>query len=106
MSPIDDEIKNKIKTTVMSYDPEAEVYIYGSRARGEAAADSDWDVMIITVQSVNPELKRALRHALYEIEWDNDCVISSIIHSREEWNGALLKMTPFYKNVTRESVRI
>ena len=34
MSPLDNKIKDKIKETIMSLDPEAEVYIYGSPATG------------------------------------------------------------------------
>jgi uncharacterized protein len=106
MSPLDNKITDKIKATVMSLDPEAEVYIYGSRARGDALTESDWDVMVITPRHVTPQLKRSIRHALYEIEWDNECVISSIIHSREEWDNRLMRTTPFYRNVTRDAVRI
>src|SRR3990172_5603360 len=106
MSPLDNKIKDKIKETIMSLDPEAEVYIYGSRARGDASIESDWDVMVIMPRPVTPQLKRSIRHALYEIEWDNECVISSIIHSRDEWDNRLMRTTPFYRNVTREAVRI
>jgi predicted nucleotidyltransferase len=106
MSPLDNKIKDKIKGTVMSLDSNAEVYIYGSRARGDASVESDWDVMVITSRPVTPQLKRSMRHALYEIEWDNECVISSIIHSRAEWDNHLMRTTPFYRNVTREAVRI
>ena len=106
MSPLDNKIKDKIKETIMSLDPEAEVYIYGSRVRGDSSIESNWDVMVITPRPVTPQLKRSIRHALYEIEWDNECVISSIIHSREEWDNSLMRTTPFYRNVTREAVRI
>jgi predicted nucleotidyltransferase len=106
MSLLDDKIKEKIKQAIISLDPDAEAYIYGSRARGDASAESDWDVMVITPHTVTPQLKRSIRHALYEIEWDNGCVISSIVRSRREWDTTQMRMTPFYRNVTRDAVRI
>jgi len=106
MSPLENAINEKIKNAVLSYIPDAEIFIYGSRARGDASTESDWDIMVITTHAVTPLQKSAVRHALYEIEWDNACVISSIIRSREEWDNPLMKMTPFHRNVTRDAIRL
>ncbi|HNW27047.1 MAG TPA: nucleotidyltransferase domain-containing protein [Spirochaetota bacterium] len=106
MSPLENTIKEKIKNAVLSNISDAEIFIYGSRARGEASMESDWDVMVITPHAIAASLKNAIRHALYEVEWDYACVISSIIHSREEWDNPLMKMTPFHRNVTRDAIRL
>ena len=105
-SKLDKNISKKIKEAVLSMEPEAEIFIYGSRARGDETGESDWDVMVIIPRAVTPQSKQSIRHALYEVECDNGCVISSIIKSREEWSSPRMRMTPFYQNVTRDSVRI
>jgi len=43
----DIEILDKIKKTVTNQDKTAKVYLYGSRARGTAKNDSDWDLLIL-----------------------------------------------------------
>ena len=40
----------RIKQNVLEVDPQAEVWLYGSRARGTASSDSDWDVLVLTMQ--------------------------------------------------------
>lgn len=41
-------MKDQIKANVLEVNPEAEVWLYGSRARGTAREDSDWDVLVLT----------------------------------------------------------
>ena len=36
-----------IRTTVREKEPDAQIILYGSRARGDAREDSDWDVIIL-----------------------------------------------------------
>ena len=38
----------RIKQNVHEVEPEAEVWLYGSRARRDARADSDWDVLVLS----------------------------------------------------------
>jgi predicted nucleotidyltransferase len=38
---------NRVKTAVHALSPEAEIILYGSRAKGTARADSDWDFLIL-----------------------------------------------------------
>ena len=48
-----DLILEKVKEIVHATDPEAEVILFGSRARGDAMEDSDWDILILTPKAVN-----------------------------------------------------
>lgn len=42
------QMRDWIKQNVREVDPTAEVWLYGSRARGEAREDSDWDVLVLS----------------------------------------------------------
>jgi len=42
------EILELIKATACKFLPDAEVMLFGSRARREAASDSDFDVLVVT----------------------------------------------------------
>lgn len=50
-----------IKTTAKSYLPDAEVLLFGSRARKEELPDSDYDILLITNSALTPKEKLSLR---------------------------------------------
>jgi uncharacterized protein len=43
------ELLQKAKAAVKDLEPEAELYLFGYRARGDANTDSDWDFLLITL---------------------------------------------------------
>jgi uncharacterized protein len=106
MSPNDRLIGKMIKETVFSVCADARVYLYGSRARGDETVDSDWDIIVISQKGVTPQIKKTIRHALYNVEWENGCVISSIIHDLEDWESPRMKLTPFYRNVKMDAIQL
>ncbi len=102
----DRELIEQIKKVIREVDSQAEALLYGSRVRGEAQPESDWDLVILLSVPVTEQLKRTIRHRLYEIEWETGQVISTVIHSRTQWDSAPLRETPFHQQVSREAVRI
>jgi predicted nucleotidyltransferase len=100
------ELIEQIKCAVQEVEPDAEIILYGSRSRGDALVESDWDFLILVDGSIDDERIDRVRHRLYEIEWESGEVISSIIRDREEWNSALYQAMPFHKRVQREGMRL
>ena len=101
-----DELIKQIKQAVYDVEPEAEIILYGSRSRGDAISESDWDFLILIDAPVSDERTDRVRHKLYEIEWHSGEVISSIVRSRKEWNSKPYKAMPFYQQVQQEGVKL
>jgi predicted nucleotidyltransferase len=80
--------------------------LYGSRARGDAHAESDWDFLILLDGMVDDVRTDAIRHRLYDIEWDAGEVLSSIVRSRQEWDTPLYQVTPLSKVIREQGIRI
>lgn len=98
------KILNQIKKIVKDKEPSAKIYLYGSRSRGTAKDDSDWDLLIlINKDDISNELEREIAYPLYDLEFDTGEVISPMIYSEKEWNSKY-KVTPFYQNVMREGI--
>lgn len=82
-----------------------EAYLYGSRARGTAKSDSDWDILILLDKDkLKTEDYDNVSYYLTYLGWDIDQIISPVMYTKKEWQQQT--STPFYKNVTTESIRL
>ncbi len=101
-----ESIIQKIKQIVKEKAPRAEVYLYGSRARGTSTPESDWDILILLKRTkITDTEEKEITYPLYDLEIDTGEVISPMIYTEEEWNNKY-SVTPFYHNVMRERQQI
>ena len=94
----------EVKDNILSIEPSAEIILYGSQARGDAADDSDWDILVLASGKNESNLFDSIFNSLYELELKYNAVISLIVKKREEWNE--LKLSPFYKNVMKDGLNL
>jgi predicted nucleotidyltransferase len=105
MSKRDDMINKIIGIANKDY-PDAEIFLYGSQARGDAKNLSDWDLLILLNSRIVPfELETKLMDEFYELELDTGEIISPLIYSKSDWINKYL-LTPFYENIQKEGIRI
>ena len=99
-------ILTSIKRLVEERDSSAKIYLYGSRAKGNAKKDSDWDLLILLNRDqITFEIENAITYPLYDLEFETGEIISPMIYSQKEWN-TIYSITPFYKNVMTEGYLI
>lgn len=98
------EFLNNIKKTVLSIAPEAKVILYGSRARGDAKNDSDWDFLILTKKAVTFNTEKEFTYLLYDVELETDQNISILVKSEKVWKSPKYIITPLYKNIEKEGI--
>lgn len=80
-----------------------QAYLYGSRARGEARSDSDWDILILVdTPRADIGLYDTLAYPLTELGWEHGEVIVPVIYSRDEWNHPSLLL--FRRNVEQDAI--
>jgi uncharacterized protein len=101
-----EELLDQVKRAVRAVEPGAEIILYGSRSRGEAVSESDWDFLILVSGHLDDKRVDTIRHRLYEVEWECGEVISSIVRSREEWHSSLYQSIPFHQRVEQEGIRL
>lgn len=101
-----DVLLRRIKETVLRFDPGAEVILFGSRARGDARPDSDWDILVLTSDGLAEDTGEAMRNAVYDIEIDEGAVLSTVIEQRSEWESPQRRGSEFRRNIDAEGVAL
>lgn len=101
-----DIILTQVKQLIHQIEPDAEIILYGSRARSDATSDSDWDFLVLLNGPVDADRADRIRHTLYELEWDIGEVLSSIVRDRREWQTPLYQATSLYQAVQKEGVSL
>ncbi len=100
-----EELKQRLPADVLRHI--RRMILYGSRARGDAAEDSDLDLVAL-VDEKTPELEQALDEITYNLMWDHDFkpIISLKVFAEERFRSAAAKGLSFYRNVEREGVTV
>ena len=83
--------------------PGGHVWLYGSRARGTAHDDSDWDLLILLDEDRQKSTdfeKYAYPFTLMAAE-DNQMIIPQI-YTKKQWKQ--MAFTPFVKNVEHDKI--
>jgi predicted nucleotidyltransferase len=84
--------------------PVLDLRVFGSRARGDAAPDSDLDVFI-ELETCTPDLRRRISEIAWEVGFEMDRVISTVVATREELERGAMGANLLVLNVEREGVR-
>ncbi len=80
------------------------VYLYGSRARGDARPDSDVDVLVVLddYESAYDERER-ISYLVADLCLESDMLISTMLTREAEWSE---KTKPFLRNAEAEGVAV
>lgn len=80
-----------------------EMWLFGSRARGDNHVDSDYDILIVA-DGEKAELRELVADIENEIMLTSGELIASVIYTPAEWRWA--RSAPLGINVQREGKRI
>lgn len=96
----------RIKQNVQEVEPSAQVWLYGSRARGEAREDSDWDVLVLSQKEklTFREEERFMDH-ICDLMVETGQAIQLFAYGNKDWHTSHA-ITPFYRNVQSEAIRL
>lgn len=100
-----DKILSQIKFSIEKEDNNAEIILFGSRARGDNKPFSDWDILVLIDNVKTVEAEDRFRTNLYDIELEIGQIISPIVYSKDYWHNQL-KYSPLFNSVTREGIRL
>jgi predicted nucleotidyltransferase len=85
--------------------PDAQVWAFGSRARGEAMPDSDLDVCVVLDQ-LDEQRDREISDIAWEVGFAHDMVISTVTFSRQEFTTGPLAVSPIVASILHDGVAV
>jgi len=96
----------RIKEATARFAPKAEVYLFGSQARGTAHAESDWDLLVLLDQPSVPFKKEIeIMDQFYDLSLETNEVLVPLVYAKPEWYGKY-SITPLFENIKREGIRL
>ncbi|MFN0037728.1 MAG: nucleotidyltransferase domain-containing protein [Saprospiraceae bacterium] len=98
------QVLSGVKAAARTFDLDAQVVLFGSRARGDARKDSDYDFLILLHKPVDFQLKRQVLDKLYEVELQTDCIIGALIENTDDWQ--LMEHSPIFSEIKNEGVLV
>ena len=82
--------------------PIDQVILFGSKARGDADAYSDIDLLLLTTCPLRWTEEKAIVEALFDVGMAYDVLFSPLCVSSEEWQGDLFQALPIYQEICRD----
>lgn len=88
-----------LRRLVEAYEPE-EIYLFGSRARGEGGPDSDYDVLLVVSDDAPPERRRS--RLAYQVLRGTRMAADVVVISRRDFSQRLHLPASLPATVKRE----
>ena len=102
MNPVVSKIQTLGKQVVPK---DSRLVLFGSRARGDFRADSDWDLLIVLDKDrISASDYDNITYPFAELGWQIGEMINPIIYTKRDWESK--SFSPFYKNVMREGITL
>ncbi|MCK4880628.1 MAG: nucleotidyltransferase domain-containing protein [Bacteroidales bacterium] len=98
------QISIKIRNVVKLYFNDADVMLFGSRAKGNYTEDSDYDVLIVTKQDLSVAQKTPLRTAIRKDLLDFGIRSDILVQSESEIERKKKLPGHFIRSIMKETI--
>lgn len=103
MNQEDKQLVDEFARRVRMRFPDARIWAFGSRARGDAQAESDLDCLVV-LDRLDRQADRAVREVAWQVGFESEVVITTVVLEREEFERGPASESTLVANVLREGV--
>jgi len=94
----------ELKNAILAQYPEAEIILFGSKARGDSSDESDMDLLILIDGDVDDFMRENIFDIAYIIELKYDVVFGIIVEAKVLWYSDKTKYIPLYNSIRKDGV--
>lgn len=103
MTRRDRAILDQFAAAIRAQFPEARIWAFGSRTNGKATEESDLDVCVV-VSRREEETREQISHIAWEVGFEHNLVICTVVYSREEFEEGPCSVSPLVQTVLANGV--
>jgi len=104
----------ELKNAILAQYPEAEIILFGSKARGDSSDESDMDLLILLdcdpmdweMGDVDKIIESNVRDIIYNIQLKYNIIFNVIIESKKYYNTPIFKAMPLSWNINKDGIII
>ena len=85
--------------------PVASLFVYGSRIRGEAAPDSDLNVLVV-VKNTDLSIRKQVSQCAWEVGYQSNVFIHSTVMAQDEFESGPERSSLFLRAVVQEGIPV
>jgi len=105
LTETDQSIAKEFQRRLMALVPVLDLCVFGSRSRGDATEDSDMDIFI-KVERINPELRQRIFDLAWEVGFERDRIISTIVATEDQLRHGAFGANPLVDKIKKEGARL
>ena len=83
---LDKKTLSTLKTIITTEIPDAELALFGDRAKGAYDAQSDWDMLILTANDYPKTFKWKLQEKLFEVTLQQGTRVNILLAQKAKWH--------------------
>ncbi len=84
---------------------DGQLWLFGSRARGDNRENSDWDLLLlVNKDKLTQQDYDTLSYPFTELGWTLNEQINPILYTYRNWQNN--SFTPFYHNVIKDGIKL